>query len=704
MQPSTNKDEKSNLKDVSDTKSNVQAQSANKDSNKNKKVDDKISKGRTATGSPADDIIINPIKELADKIGKVYDQVMSEADRSDTHQRDWGTTSLTNIYKNDTPGQVVNDKFRLQFKDPKGDKEAVSRSGNPDRKEIDLVPRNDPERDRKKDSTFYRQQSIVKKIVDEDVNTAFSEAYGKGYKSPWEKIEKAKPGIGKRIDAAAAALKQNADDYQKILDKENPSKKKTNEEIVNSSGGGGVRGFGNVSGNPDGSEIGSNYVNQNIADADTRDNIIKAQVKAHGGMHASTNNASAADQPNADTQDQIMNKAATKKVAKEDVDMSEMSKKFLNRFATKMISSHPDVTSSHPVGKDVKRKKALDLAMDKLVPKSAINKPKVVATEEKDPVKQLEDRLNKISDNNTSHNDIDKIMREVAKDYDMDVHDLHDKWVKKAGCTPDQYVKEDLRKWFSKTDPEGGWKRLNSKGEVIGPCAREPGEAKPKCMSNEKRKMLTKKERAAAVRAKRKHDPNAERKGSPINVSNFGKGKISEDKGWFEKTAKQYSKKLGISMDRGKKIAGSIMQKMKEDKEQTTEAKNWAQQAAIAIAMQKAKKKPKNEEVEHLEEKNTPTNPTLWSRAKALARSKFDVYPSAYANGWAAKWYKSKGGGWKSTNEEVEVIDEISDTTIGKVNKIRSLYGPKSKTPTAVATLARAVERVRNKSNVGKKP
>ena len=50
---------------------------------------------------------------------------------------------------------------------------------------------------------------------------------------------------------------------------------------------------------------------------------------------------------------------------------------------------------------------------------------------------------------------------------------------------------------------------------------------------------------------------------------------------------------------------------------------------------------------ESIEEKNVPTNPTLWSRAKSLAKSKFDVYPSAYANGWAAKWYKSKGGGWK---------------------------------------------------------
>ena len=90
-------------------------------------------------------------------------------------------------------------------------------------------------------------------------------------------------------------------------------------------------------------------------------------------------------------------------------------------------------------------------------------------------------------------------------------------------------IKEDLRNWFNPNHPGGGWKRINSKGEAIGPCAREEGEPKPKCMSNAKRAQLSKKERAAAVRAKRKHDPNPERKGEPINVSNFGKGKISEE-------------------------------------------------------------------------------------------------------------------------------------------------------------------------------
>lgn len=44
---------------------------------------------------------------------------------------------------------------------------------------------------------------------------------------------------------------------------------------------------------------------------------------------------------------------------------------------------------------------------------------------------------------------------------------------------------------------------------------------------------------------------------------------------------------------------------------------------------------------------NVPENAKLWSQAKALAKSKFDVYPSKYANNWAAKWYKSKGGSWK---------------------------------------------------------
>lgn len=58
---------------------------------------------------------------------------------------------------------------------------------------------------------------------------------------------------------------------------------------------------------------------------------------------------------------------------------------------------------------------------------------------------------------------------------------------------------------------------------------------------------------------------------------------------------------------------------------------------------------------ECLEEKNVPTSPEKWARAKAAAKSKFAVYPSAYANGWASKKYKAMGGGWKSVSEDAVV-------------------------------------------------
>lgn len=57
------------------------------------------------------------------------------------------------------------------------------------------------------------------------------------------------------------------------------------------------------------------------------------------------------------------------------------------------------------------------------------------------------------------------------------------------------------------------------------------------------------------------------------------------------------------------------------------------------------------EKVEKLMEKNCPTDPAKWSASKSAAKKKFDVYPSAYANGWAAKNYKGKGGGWRKCKD-----------------------------------------------------
>lgn len=59
------------------------------------------------------------------------------------------------------------------------------------------------------------------------------------------------------------------------------------------------------------------------------------------------------------------------------------------------------------------------------------------------------------------------------------------------------------------------------------------------------------------------------------------------------------------------------------------------------------KKKKKKKMVSVYKAKPVPTKPKLWASSLAEARAKFDVYPSAYANAWAAKRYKSKGGTWK---------------------------------------------------------
>lgn len=59
-----------------------------------------------------------------------------------------------------------------------------------------------------------------------------------------------------------------------------------------------------------------------------------------------------------------------------------------------------------------------------------------------------------------------------------------------------------------------------------------------------------------------------------------------------------------------------------------------------------------------LEGKNKPNDPEKWSACKSAAKSKFDVYPSAYANAWAAKCYKKKGGSWRSVKEGTQ-MDEF---------------------------------------------
>jgi len=194
-------------------------------------------------------------------------------------------------------------------------------------------------------------------------------------------------------------------------------------------------------------------------------------------------------------------------------------------------------------------------------------------------------------------------------------------------------MNEDLRKWFSQK-----WVRMDTKGNIKGDCAREPGEGKPKCLPLAKASAMDKEDRAAAARRKRREDPVADRPGKggkPVNVA-------TEEVSTSELIKKSHNKR-GAPGTLKAKIQGPLtLAKVRSLKNRPGATTLDKKQANFYINMHSE---------EYLEEKNVPTNPSLWARAKSLARSKFDVYPSAYANGWAAKWYKGKGGGWKSVQE-----------------------------------------------------
>jgi hypothetical protein len=112
-----------------------------------------------------------------------------------------------------------------------------------------------------------------------------------------------------------------------------------------------------------------------------------------------------------------------------------------------------------------------------------------------------------------------------------------------------------------------------------------------------------------------------------------------------------------------------------------------------------------------ISEKNKPTSPEKWARAKASAKSKFAVYPSAYANAWASKKYKSMGGGWRSESESVtedgmsgvakeknpithHVVNNKTGDIVGKYTSLKAAHRAADKRDNAYGAIAHRVVRL----------
>jgi hypothetical protein len=90
-----------------------------------------------------------------------------------------------------------------------------------------------------------------------------------------------------------------------------------------------------------------------------------------------------------------------------------------------------------------------------------------------------------------------------------------DAWVTGGPLTDKDPVDENLHDWFGKEK----WVRMDTKGNIKGDCAREPGEGKPKCLPQAKAHALGKAGRASAAQKKRREDPNPDRRGPAHNVA-----------------------------------------------------------------------------------------------------------------------------------------------------------------------------------------
>ena len=77
-----------------------------------------------------------------------------------------------------------------------------------------------------------------------------------------------------------------------------------------------------------------------------------------------------------------------------------------------------------------------------------------------------------------------------------------------------------------------------------------------------------------------------------------------------------------------------------------------ARRRMIDEELGKAKKPNYEDMIQPRRGGSTPSNPRLYARIVQEAKDKFDVYPSAVANGWVVQEYKRRGGTYKSQEGE----------------------------------------------------
>jgi len=207
-----------------------------------------------------------------------------------------------------------------------------------------------------------------------------------------------------------------------------------------------------------------------------------------------------------------------------------------------------------------------------------------------------------------------------------------------------------LRDWFKKSkssDGTPGWVQLG--GKYSGkPCAKQPGQkTKPKCGSSKMKRNLNKKEEAAAFRRKNKQDPNPNRKGKAKNVATEETidqlfRRTFKEKCWDGYTQKGMKKK-------GKKVVPNCVKeeekKAKKDYDGDGKVESGKEEylGSKDKAIKKAMKEGKGEK----------------DACYKKVKSRYSVWPSAYASGALVKCRKVGAANWGNKKESYSWRDDF---------------------------------------------
>ena len=221
--------------------------------------------------------------------------------------------------------------------------------------------------------------------------------------------------------------------------------------------------------------------------------------------------------------------------------------------------------------------------------------------------------------------------------------------MKKKGKKPKSMSEGSLHKWFkgSKSkDGKGGWVNVVTGGT----CASdEPGEGTPKCVSSAKRASMTKAERLSAARRKKKADPGQQSKSGAAKPTY-----VSTDSPRKKKKMKKESTELfemGIKGDKPIKV---------NLKKLVDKAKNNPANKGLGIKKIDTDTDVKTEEVisevKDKKGKGSGSKDACYHKVK----SRYSVWPSAYASGALVKCRKVGAANWGNSKKEEFDPSELS--------------------------------------------